>query len=304
MASYNKLATLMGEHQDMVTFRKFQRSNAKSLLYMQAEILHLENELAHIESEDRMSEDKTRSTLHESVFNLKEYGGIQWKRVLELREKLESYNKALILFSRVQLLPTPSVRDLRTLQEWLDRPEGGDFFLQGREADVWDDDHDVLTLSPRQGERDGLTGFVNDSVIPCCPRLSLLNQLKSSRNGDANGVWHYRYDRMTAAISLLSIILSSLLPSTSIFVLFFLANPVARLAAIIVFTTIFSSALFLTTKARRIEVFAATTAWGSRASSSSYREADSCDYFVDSLRFRQYSSEARVSVQLDHYQHL
>ena len=75
-------------------------------------------------------------------------------------------DKALVLYSRVQKLPDPGSRDLHTLQEWLDRPEGGDFFLQGREADTWNDEDDVLTLSRRQADRDSVTGIVNDLIIP------------------------------------------------------------------------------------------------------------------------------------------
>lgn len=75
-------------------------------------------------------------------------------------------DKALVLYSRVQKLPDPGSRDLHTLQEWLDRPEGGDFFLQGREADTWNDEDDVLTLSRRQADRDSITGMVNDLIIP------------------------------------------------------------------------------------------------------------------------------------------
>ncbi|KAL9601210.1 MAG: hypothetical protein Q9179_002939 [Wetmoreana sp. 5 TL-2023] len=263
MASYNKLAALMGEHQEMATFRRFQRLNAKSILYMQAEILHLERELDMIELEDKVSADKNRALLHESVFNLKESSGyphdVQWSKVLEVRKKLEAYNKALVLFSRVQGLPSPCGRDLKTLQEWLDRPEGGDFFLQGREADTWNDENDILTLSRHEAERDTVTGFFNDLVIPWYHRLST-RWNKGAETRDANGVWHYHYNSMIAAVNTISTCLSSLLPSTSIFILYFLQSPVARLTAITVFTTIFSSTLFMITKARRIDVFAATTA--------------------------------------------
>ncbi len=98
MASYNKLATLMGRHQELASFRRFRRLNAKSLLYMQAEILHLESELGAIEGEDQRSGDKVRSSLHTSVFNLKESCGsphdVQWKKVLNIRDKLERYSKS------------------------------------------------------------------------------------------------------------------------------------------------------------------------------------------------------------------
>lgn len=72
--------------------------NVKSLLGMQAEILHLESELASIERKDERSEIKSRSSLHESAFNLKASWGssydLQWRKVLEVREKLEQYSKS------------------------------------------------------------------------------------------------------------------------------------------------------------------------------------------------------------------
>ncbi|KAL8670135.1 MAG: hypothetical protein Q9168_005300 [Polycauliona sp. 1 TL-2023] len=247
----------------MTTFRRFQRLNLKSLLGMQAEILHLESELAKVEHEDRQSEDKSRSLLHESAFNLKASCGsphdTQWKKVLEVRERLEQYNKSLILYSRIQSLPDPCARDIHTLQDWLDRPEGGDFFLQGREADTWIDEHDVLTLSRRQADRDAVTGLVNDLIIPWYHSLRRRWD-KGYHATDTNGVWFYNYDSMVAAVNTISTVLSSLLPSTSILVQYFLKSPAARLAAIMVFTMLFSSTLFLITKARRIDVFAATTA--------------------------------------------
>ncbi|KAL8851884.1 MAG: hypothetical protein Q9221_003207 [Calogaya cf. arnoldii] len=261
MANYNKLATLMGEYQELASFKRFQQLNAKSLLYMQAEILHLDSELSGIEREDQRSRDELCSSFHTSVFKLKEsYGSahdMQWRKVLEIREKLERYT--LLLFSQVQALPNPSARDLHTLQEWLDRPEGGDFFLQGCEADAWVDENDILTTSRRQLDRDCLTGLVNDIIIPCYHRVrSRWN--KCGRDENSSGVWHYQYDSMVAAVNTITTLLSSLLPSASIFALYFLNDPIARLAAIMVFTTLFSSTLCLVTKARRIDVFAATTA--------------------------------------------
>lgn len=78
----------------------------------------------------------------------------------------QALDVALVLFSRVQALPRPCTTDLNTLHEWLDRPEGGDFFLQGREADMWNCRDDVLTFPRCEAERDLLTGFVSDFVVP------------------------------------------------------------------------------------------------------------------------------------------
>lgn len=105
MANYNRVAALMGDHQEMAAFRRFRRLNMKSLLGMQAEILHLESEVASIEREDERSEIKGCSSLHESAFNLKASGGtshdLQWRKVLEVRERLEQYSKSGTPSSRV-----------------------------------------------------------------------------------------------------------------------------------------------------------------------------------------------------------
>ncbi|KAL8715710.1 MAG: hypothetical protein Q9220_000377 [cf. Caloplaca sp. 1 TL-2023] len=160
----------MGEHQELASFRRFQSLGMKSLLYMQAELLHLENELKAIENEDQTSHDPERAYLHASVFNLKQSAGtsheIQWRKVLEIREKVRLYSKALVLQAQVNALPAPGTRDLTTLQEWLDRPEGGDFFLQGREADTWECKDDLVTLSSFQANKDLLTAFIEECVVP------------------------------------------------------------------------------------------------------------------------------------------
>ncbi|KAL8950148.1 MAG: hypothetical protein Q9222_003802 [Ikaeria aurantiellina] len=264
MASYNNLAVLMGEHQELATFRRFQRLNMKNLLYMQAEILHLEQELQNIEHEDSESKDTTRADLQASVFNLKETAETsdhaQWEKVLEIRKKLQDYNQALALASQLEALPGPCRRDFRTLQEWLDRPEGGDFFLRGREAETWTCNDSFVTISHCEANKDRMTGFINDCAIPFYHRL-WTRWTKDTKRKECNGIWKYRADTVTTAVNTMTTILSSLLPSTSIFILYFLNQPVARLAAIMVFTAIFSSTLCLMTRARRIDVFAATTAF-------------------------------------------
>ncbi len=58
----------------------------------------------------------------------------------------------------------------------------------------------------------------------------------------------------------ISTFLSSLLPTTSILALYFVRAPLARLAAVMVFTALFSLTLAIVAKARKADVFAATTA--------------------------------------------
>ena len=75
-------------------------------------------------------------------------------------------DKTLLLLSQVQALPSPCARDLGTLQGWLDRPEGGDFFLQGCEADAWTDGNDLVTISRYHTDKDRLTGLISHIVVP------------------------------------------------------------------------------------------------------------------------------------------
>lgn len=77
---------------------------------------------------------------------------------------------------------------------------------------------------------------------------------------DWNGVWHYEEDGLVKVANTISTFLSSLLPTTSILVLYFVKAPLARLAAVMVFTALFSLTLAIVAKARKADVFAATTA--------------------------------------------
>ena len=66
----------------------------------------------------------------------------------------------------MQKFECPSRRDLKLLLEWLDRPEGGNFFLRGREAEIWQVDKDLIALSARREGIDSLTELIDTKVIP------------------------------------------------------------------------------------------------------------------------------------------
>jgi hypothetical protein len=59
--------------------------------------------------------------------------------------------------------------------------------------------------------------------------------------------------------NLVSAVLSSLLPTLSILILYLIKNPLAKLGAMIGFTATFAIALATLSKARRVETFAAAT---------------------------------------------
>lgn len=96
MADYGRLAALMGNHQELALFRKFAKLNAKNILYMQSELMHLEAELENVELENGGSGDPEKMAFLVSLFDLKDSSGtendMQWRKVLEIREKLNCYS--------------------------------------------------------------------------------------------------------------------------------------------------------------------------------------------------------------------
>lgn len=83
---------------------------------------------------------------------------------------------------------------------------------------------------------------------------------KTTSKKDWNGVWYYEEAGLVSVANSISTILSSLLPTTSIVVLYFVQEAWARLLVTMIFTALFSITLAAITKARRVDVFAATTA--------------------------------------------
>jgi hypothetical protein len=74
-------------------------------------------------------------------------------------------------------------------------------------------------------------------------------------------ITHYSDGKLAATVNALSTILSSLLPTMSIFALCFIQRPLARMGAIVAFSFLFSVVLIVIAKARRVDCFAATTAF-------------------------------------------
>jgi len=92
---YAKLADLVGHDGDFAIFRRFAALNAKNLLYLQAEIVNLENDLILLERENEESGDM--DLLEHQIWVAKlmaapEGQNQQWKKVLEIREKLNEYS--------------------------------------------------------------------------------------------------------------------------------------------------------------------------------------------------------------------
>ncbi|KAL8767083.1 MAG: hypothetical protein Q9209_006310 [Squamulea sp. 1 TL-2023] len=175
MADYNRLARVIANHGEISIFRRFDTSNLKSLLYMQAELVHLEVDLEKLEKADRLSTDPRERNHRYCVFDLKESGGMveesQWKKYLEIRQKIQAYIRhlqdgALLQYASLRKVARPTPNDVECLRGWLERENGGNNFLQGREDGIWKSNNDFISLDPIQSDKDMLTYAVTEIIVP------------------------------------------------------------------------------------------------------------------------------------------
>lgn len=74
----------------------------------------------------------------------------------------------LLQFTELLRLRPPKDADLRFLQNWLERPEFGNNFLQDREADVWDKSRDLVALATPKAatENDTFATWISSTCVP------------------------------------------------------------------------------------------------------------------------------------------
>ncbi|KAH0555816.1 hypothetical protein GP486_006237 [Trichoglossum hirsutum] len=266
MDGYDKLADLIGKHHEMVIFRRFSVLNAKNLLYLQAELVNLEEELKYIVQEDKSSGDEEKQHFPYSLWHLKHSlqlpdgrYHIQWRKVLEIREKLKEYNDALIQQSQIAKFEEANKADLKGFRRWLGSRDGGNFSLENREANTWEEEYtgDLISLISHRKENDCFTMWIRDKFVPWFHDLL---GYRTKADDEKSGLWEYRDSRINRVAHAISAVISSLLPTSAIFVLYFLHDMKVKLGVIIGFTALFSLALVILVRARRIEVFAASTA--------------------------------------------
>jgi hypothetical protein len=114
---YSKVALLMSQHQEYGILRKFGELNFKNLLYLQAELVELELQLQQLAEADNHSNDLARSCFgrHWGLLSdsLDDGHGKQWKKMLQIRQKLKEYSMTAIFES---LLPSESC--IRSAEMW------------------------------------------------------------------------------------------------------------------------------------------------------------------------------------------
>jgi hypothetical protein len=88
----------------------------------------------------------------------------------------------------------------------------------------------------------------------------LKNHKKPIPEAPLSEIAHYQEKTLMSVANILGTLIASLLPIASIVILYFVNNTVVRLGVTVAFTAMFSICLILLTQAKRIEIFAATSA--------------------------------------------
>jgi cellulose synthase/poly-beta-1,6-N-acetylglucosamine synthase-like glycosyltransferase len=172
-------------------------------------------------------------------------------------------DEALLRTAEIKRLAKPLSCDFEYLREWLERPQAGNHFLRGIEADAWRPEHlaDLVVLSRPPKDRDRFAQFMSDTVVPWFHRRIGHKLLKPVSESKVCDTWEYNAKIFVFLGNFICMLLSAIVPSISIFVLCFLESMIARLSVVTAMSFIFSVIMTFIVQGRRVDVFAATTAF-------------------------------------------
>ncbi|PVH80028.1 hypothetical protein DL98DRAFT_572143 [Cadophora sp. DSE1049] len=278
MAGYTKLANFMTQAHHPI-MRKYRNLAVRDLLYLQAELCQLEYRYEEITKHNSSEDDDGQDCERDWISSNSSFGE-QRAIASAIREKLREYYAAVSQYSEIASIRQPKETERSILEQWIARPSlGGGCEFLGRDLGGFPDQpsmynekysKDLAILSDSHGEDDLFTKFITGPLVtiyhyirsPSRSPLPIHGE-SPALGGNRSRLHHYEDRHVGTVITVLGTILSSLAPLISIIVLFFVTNPNARLGLVCVFTVFFSSCLAIATKARRVEVFAATAAFAS-----------------------------------------
>ncbi|KAF2441486.1 hypothetical protein P171DRAFT_497717 [Karstenula rhodostoma CBS 690.94] len=279
---YPKLAGQIGLRPELAIFRRFGALSSENLLYLQAELVLLERKLEEQQKVDNESDHERKTKYALNWYQLKhsaEHGDtVQLDLVLRIRKVLKQYSMRTHIRSRRTLLTTklddalvrqaqilsfskPDRKDLTFLQNYLHADLG--LSLCGPDATLWGSFHrrqdhspDLVTLCPRTAE-DPFSNWAVDRTITYLFKFGCARFMKAS---PIHGVIGYEETTVFQVTYWITSIVASLIPISSIAVLYKVHSMPARLAIIAGFNVLISICLCGLTSAKRSEIFAVASA--------------------------------------------
>ncbi|KAF1967562.1 hypothetical protein BU23DRAFT_542456 [Bimuria novae-zelandiae CBS 107.79] len=263
---YPQFASKIELRPEFAIFRRFGGLNAENLLYLQAELSMLEEDLQLQQKIDSESNHERRSKYALNWYQLsrsRSHGDTtQLDLVFRIRDTLKQYNDALIQQAQILRYPPPSQKDLGYVQNFLDVDLK--YALSGADAEIWgcpsrrtNYSPDLITLCPRPKE-DPFSNWAVEKTIVWLLRCGCARFMKPS---PLHGVIGYEDTKVLKITYWMTSIVASLIPISSIVILYTVHSMPARLGIIAGFNVLISICLSGLTSAKRAEVFAVTAAF-------------------------------------------
>ncbi|KAG6364453.1 hypothetical protein INS49_006054 [Diaporthe citri] len=114
MDGYVKVAHLMSKYEEFAILKRFKALNYPSLLYRQAEITYLQEDLEKLAERDATEPARqyyTKDWWALAHTATEQEGGEQWRKVQQIREKLDDYNDQLVKLATLAKLDAPASPD-------------------------------------------------------------------------------------------------------------------------------------------------------------------------------------------------
>ncbi|KAI9729569.1 MAG: hypothetical protein M1834_006765 [Cirrosporium novae-zelandiae] len=250
---YASFADFIASDVELSIFRRFDRLNARNLLYLQSELLEADNRLTELDEEDNdhqtddiLPSAKCWETL---VARAGEFPaeGERMDLIQKTRRLMKEYQEALLLHSRILKLQEPSSRAFGAFSQWFEKSKP----LAGYGRDLLKERHDFVALKAPE-EQDRLYRIAQDIGERLQPGY---------HNSTSTEIKYYSERFVQKFIIGASIIIAALLLEGAIVTLYLIRTPRMRLGLIALFTALFAATVGLLTNAKRSEMFGATAAY-------------------------------------------
>ncbi len=157
----------------------------------------------------------------------------------------------------------PDECDIDFLRGWLEYEKGGNNFLQHygtSEATAWDRDcsDDLMALNKRP---DRFAAWVSNVLLPIYHARLGNRWHKSTAHINLGSIYRYDDNKFAVLGDIICTILSVVIPSLSMFVLYYVRSMLVRLLLILGFSSLLSLVMGLISQGKRYEIFTATTAF-------------------------------------------
>jgi hypothetical protein len=158
-------------------------------------------------------------------------------------------------------LQRPTKYTVKILRDWQNDPKYTDRRIVSDDRHAWSEtnEHDLIT-TVNPDTADSVSTWIVENLLPKYHYL-LGKRYKSALSWDpASDMYSYSDHAIKKSVDVLATMISCLFSILSIVTLYLVASMAVRIAIVAAFTATFCFCLAVMTAARRIEIFAATSA--------------------------------------------